>query len=86
MDKAGAQMDMYEIVMRLIGPVQPIGEHYSDQKRLANMKVLTELVDRLLFEIARAEPFADRTEASMKAIGTHAHDFLCELREIEKGK
>lgn len=69
-------MKLIEIVMTLIGPVQPTGEHGADQKRLENMKALTELTDQLLFEIAVAARCADRAEASMKAIGAHAKTFL----------
>jgi hypothetical protein len=67
--------------MRLAGPVQPVGEHDQDQRRLANMKELTELTDRLLGEIYTASHAADRAEASMKAIGTHARDFMAAVRE-----
>lgn len=69
-------MEMHEIVMKLIGPVQPTGDHGADQKRLANMEALTELVDSLLFEIDAATPAANRPEASMKAIGVHAAEFM----------
>lgn len=73
-------MEMYEIVMKLIGPVRPTGDHAADQKRLANMEKLTELVDRLLFEIDSATTAATRTEASMKAIGDHAKDFMVRIK------
>ena len=69
-------MELFEIVMKLNGPVQPVGEHNADQTRLSNMKALTELADRILYEINRAEPAADRVEFSMKAIGVHAREFM----------
>lgn len=74
-------MELYEIVMKLVGPVQPIGETRADGERLANMKALTELVDRLLREIERAARSADRVEASMKAIGAHARAFLKDVHD-----
>lgn len=69
-------MELHEIVMTLVGPVQPVGETRADEQRLDNMKKLTELVDRLLFEIDTAAASADRVEASMKAIGMHARKFM----------
>lgn len=69
-------MELHEIVMKLIGPVRPLGEHNADQTRLANIKVLTELIDRLLYEIVSVEHNADRVEYSMKAIGKHAREFM----------
>lgn len=74
-------MELHEIVMKLVGPVRPIGEHNADKERLENMKKLTELTDRLLFEIDAASPSADRAEASMKAIGEHARDFMAAVRD-----
>ena len=48
-------MNLYEVVMKLVGPVCPTGDHNTDQERLKNMKALTELVDRLLFDIGEAD-------------------------------
>ena len=73
-------MELHEIVLKLVGPVRATGEHNTDQQRLDNMKILTELVNHLLFEITKEEPNADRQEASMKAIGTHARRFLEDVR------
>jgi len=75
------KMNIHEIVMKLVGPVHPIGDHGIDQVRLANMKALTELVDRLLFEIDAITPNADRAEASMKAVGVHARDFMGRVKD-----
>ena len=74
-------MELLEIVMKLIGPVMPVGETREDERRLENMKVLTELVDRLLFEVDSASHNADRVEASMKAVGVHARDFMAAVKD-----
>ena len=71
-------MTLFEIVMKLNGPVQAIGEHNSDTKRLENLKALQGLVVDLMEQIEEAAKDADRQEASMKAIGEHARRFLFE--------
>jgi hypothetical protein len=73
-------MNLDEIVMRLIGPVQPVGETREDERRLVRMQQLTELVDRLLFEINRAVPAATRREESMRLIGECAQNYLNEVK------
>jgi len=73
-------MNLDEIVMKLIGPVQAIGDSRIDEERLKNMKHLTWLVDRLLFEIETAAADATRTEHSMRLIGEKARDFLKEVK------
>ena len=73
-------MELEDIVMKLVGPVEAVGETHKDVQRLQNIKVLTELVDRLMFRIANAAMDAERPEASMKAIGKHARAFLQDMR------
>ena len=73
-------MNLDEIVMRLIGPVQPVGETREDERRLVRMQQLTELVDRLLFEINKAVPAATRQEESMRLIGECAQNYLNEVK------
>ena len=77
-------MELHEIVLKLIGPVQPVGETRADEERLENMRSLTDLTDKLLYEIERAAPFADREEASMKKIGAHARYFLGEVHDASQ--
>ena len=41
-------MELYEIVMKLVGPVQPVGETRADEQRLTSMKKLTELAEKAI--------------------------------------
>lgn len=70
----------YEITSRLIGPVTPVGSTETDERRLANLRATTELVDRLIFDINEAARAKDRQEASMRKIGTTAQTFLDDLK------
>ena len=72
-------MELHEIVMKLVGPVQPSGDSRIDAARLANMETLIALADELIGEISLAAHSATRHEASMKAIGKRARRFLDEL-------
>lgn len=73
------KFDLRDLVLKVIGPIEPIGKHEVDERRLENFKQLTELVDRLIFDIAQIAPNDQRHEASMKAIGKHARDFLNDM-------
>lgn len=74
-------MDLHEIVMKLIGPVRAVGETREDERRLVNIGVLTELIDRLMDDVSDAARDSTREEASMKAIGKHAERFLRAVKE-----
>lgn len=39
------------VVMQLIGPIDPVGETNTDNKRYENLKTLTELVERLFVNL-----------------------------------
>ena len=70
-----------EMVMRVVGPIEPIGETHADKERLQNLENLLELVDRLIFKIDRLQGFANRPEDSMAIIGKRARRFLEQLSE-----
>ena len=70
---------LHDIVMKLIGPVDPVGETNADQNRLANLKTLCELVDRLVYTIDAVIPNKNRPEASMMQAGEYADKFLTDL-------
>lgn len=74
-------MELNEIVMKLIGDINAVGETHEDAQRLANLKELTNLIDKLLYEVSWAARDELREEASVRAIGKHAAKFLQELKE-----
>jgi hypothetical protein len=64
------EMELYDIVMKLTGPVDPIGDSRVDAERQNNLKVLLDLVDKLLTKIDEvATDNKDRMEWSMKQAG-----------------
>lgn len=69
-------MELKDIVMRLIGPVNAVGSSHEDEKRLANLKELTGLLDDLMHEVSYAASSYNNHQDSMKKIGRYAHDYL----------
>jgi hypothetical protein len=76
-----SDMDLKEVVMKLVGPVLPTGSHDADLTRLENLMTLTRVIDRLVFEVDNAAKYATSLADSEKAIGQHAHGFLVALSE-----
>ena len=74
-------MTLFETVMKLVGPVEAIGETNQDGRALENLKELTSLTHLLLWKIGKAAETADRDEASMKTIGVHAREFLKSVKD-----
>lgn len=73
-------MDIYDVVMKLIGPVEPIGETRTDEKRLENLKQLTSLTTRLVLLIDDVEMCGKNSPmASIKAASDHAEKFMDDL-------
>ena len=73
-------MDLEEIVMKLIGPIHPIGIRADDYHRLENMKILVALVFRLLLRIQTESYKANSDGDSVKTIGIYAKNFLNNVR------
>ncbi len=76
-------MDLYDIVTTLAGPVQPTGDHGEDTRRLANLKVLTDMLERVLVDVRDAARCANRPEESMRRIGAYANDFINDIAEAQ---
>ncbi len=74
-------MDYYEVVKKLVGRIEPIGETNEDGRRLENLKEMTSLVDKLVYDIADIANQGHRQEFSMKRASDYAGDFLAELRD-----
>lgn len=74
-------MTLHQIIQKLIGPIRSLGSHEEDEDRLRNLNEAIELVDALVFAIGQAANDRVRPEASMKAIGERAQEFLDELRD-----
>jgi hypothetical protein len=73
------QMELYDVVMKLIGPVVPVGETKADEQRFENLKELTDLVDLLLTDIDTIAGDAGRPEFSIRRAGEHCARFLDQI-------
>jgi hypothetical protein len=69
-----------QVVLRIIGPITPVGETYADSERLFNLETLIKTVDALICEIERVSLSASRPEASVQAIGHRANKYLRDLQ------
>jgi len=76
-------MNIYEIVTKLVGPIMPVGETNTDDKRLENLKTMCDLVDKLLCDIYEVAPNMHRHEYSMKRAGEHADEFLTSIGIVD---
>jgi len=72
-----------QIVNKLIGPINPVGESNEDEKRYRNLEVMCTLVDKLLFQIHQVSMEKDRCESSIKKAGQYAYSFLKEVKESD---
>lgn len=68
---------IYEVVKKLIGPIEPIGETHTDNDRFENLKVMTELVNNLVSDIDNVGyRFKNNHQFSMKRASEFASKFL----------
>ena len=58
-------MDIHEIVKKLIGEINPVGDN-TDNKRLKNLRAMTELVNDLLSDIDQVAGNNNKLEAQLQ--------------------
>jgi len=73
-------MDIHEIVKKLIGEIEPVGESNEDDRRYENLKALVMLTDKLMADIDDVATYnRSRIEFSMKRAGNYAKAFYDQL-------
>jgi len=76
------QMELHEIVLKLVGPVTPIGETTADDRRYENLKVLADLTSKLIIEISQISyRYKNSHEFSVKRAADYSAEFLTEIAE-----
>ena len=70
-----------DILMKLNGQVEPVGETNADNRRLENLIRLEEVLDILLEEVADVCHYVNRAEWSMNYAGKNAITWLKDKRE-----
>ena len=74
-----------EIVQKLIGPINPVGETNADNKRFENLKIVCDLVNELVEEIDAVSWYNKNSqEYSRKRAAEYAEKFLSETLGIVK--
>lgn len=74
-------MELLEIVNKLIGKIEPIGESNTDADRLSNLGDQIQLTDDLIYQIVQVSENKTRHEHSMKKAGESAHKWLEETHK-----
>lgn len=77
------RLTLYETVLRITGPIQPIGDSTLDPLRLANQKELQMLVVQLIGDIQYISDTCEGShQDSVKSAGKSAAAFLKNLTEL----
>ena len=74
-------IDLYELIEKINGKIEPIGETHIDNDRFENLQRLVKLVDKLIFDINEVAGLRDREQYSLKKAGKYAFDSLKEIQE-----
>lgn len=70
-----------DIVIKIIGEIEPIGDANEDEKRFMSLLKLENTVDLLLEEIYHMLPYKDEFSISMWKIGNESWTWLDEKRQ-----
>ena len=69
-------MEIEDIVKKLVGEIDPVGETHIDNERLENLKAMTALVDGLLEDICYVTRGKQSHEYSKQQAALHAKNFI----------
>lgn len=75
-------MEIYEVVKKLIGSIEPYGDSSIDEKRNSNLDEHIKFTHSLIEGLVEVAKYKNRHEYSIKNLGINAHDGLLEITEI----
>lgn len=74
--------EVADIVMKVIGEIEPVGETYTDEERINHLILLLNTLDILIDEVRFILPNIDRHEYSMKRAGLWANNWIKDKHEL----
>lgn len=74
-------LDTYQIMEKLIGPIDPIGETNTDNARLDNLVEFMILTQKMVQKVKEISRNQNRVEYSIKRTGEYAEHCLKHIRE-----
>ena len=78
-------MDLHEIVKKLVGRINPVGETTTDNERFDNLRVLRGLVENLIIDIDNVNYQNKQShEYSVKRAAEYADNFLTKTIGIKE--
>ena len=74
--------EVADIVMKLTGEIEPVGETYTDDARFDHLILLLNALDILIDEVRFILPNIDRHEYSMNRAGQRANEWIKKKHEL----
>lgn len=76
-------MELIDVVGKLVGPIDPVGDAAIDPKRFENLEAMCTLVDKILYQIHIIAGMSDSQLASVKKAGQYARNYLQEVKDAD---
>jgi len=76
-------MEIHDAVKKLVGEIDPVGETNEDNRRYENLKVMADLVDKLLTDIDYVAQQGGSYMSSVSRAGKYASDFYTRIGIVE---
>lgn len=76
-------MEVYEVVKKLIGEIDPVGSSHVDEKRYDNLTAMITLAGEILGDISYVARSENDSEHSVSKAGKRARAFLSEIYACE---
>jgi hypothetical protein len=75
-------MELSDVVDKLIGNVEPVGETHEDGRRLENLESMVRLTDHLIEKLMQVEKSKNSYMASVKKAGVYTNKHLLGWKEL----
>lgn len=73
-------MEIYDVITKIIGNINPAGESHIDEKRFKNLQSHEDITYQLVDDLIYVVGYKTRQEYSMKKMGLSAYRQLLEIK------
>ena len=77
-------LNEYDVVYKLIGKINPVGDSHRDSERFENLKLMCSLVEKLIVDIDSVAMEKDSHMGSVSYAGEYAYNFISNSLNIHE--
>lgn len=75
-------MEIYDVINKLIGKIEPYGDSNIDKERMENLKIHVDIIYKMIEDLIEVAKYKNRPEYSIRVLALTAYEELLEIKRM----